>query len=431
MSFKIQIDSEAQIAGLTETQARKALAERSELLEQIFTEAGPEMDPRAVKTMEFRDGADMANWIRKVNEELTLIGKRVSEFDELARIRAANQDRARAAKAHLVDPSTFAPRSTEAPPTAKSFGSLLSESGALDAARKHAAVSVDLDLDAKSWLLQSKAVFSTTAGWPPETTRTGRVVFDEQREIELLDIIPTIATNQSAIVYMEETTFTNAAAERAEGGAYAESALALTERSVPVRSIGTSLPVTDEQLEDEEGVRDYIEQRLAFMVRQRLDGQIINGAGVAPNLTGTLNVSGINTQAKGTDSIPDAIYKAADLVRTVGRAVPSVVIMHPTNWQGVRLLKTTDGVYIWGAPTEQGPARIWGLPVVVTTAITAGTAIVGDYTRFAGLHLRRGVQIETGYVGDDFTSGRVTFRAGLRAAVVHYRPSAFTQITGL
>jgi len=45
---------------------------------------------------------------------------------------------------------------------------------------------------------------------------------------------------------MKETTVTNAAAERAEGGVYAESALALAEQTVPVRGIGTSLPITDE-----------------------------------------------------------------------------------------------------------------------------------------------------------------------------------------
>src|SRR3990172_3730712 len=106
----------------------------------------------------------------------------------------------------------------------------------------------------------------------------------------------------AAVVYMEETTFTNAGAERAESAAYAESTLILTQRTNTVRSVGTSLPVSDEQLADVVGVRAYLDSRLGFMVRQRLDSQILVGDGIAPNLLGTLRGSGIHTQAKGADS---------------------------------------------------------------------------------------------------------------------------------
>lgn len=432
MTFAVAVENEAVAAGLSESQARKALAERSEALHKVFEEATAEMDPKLVKSQTFKDGADMAVWIRNINNELTVIGKRVSEFDELAKIRSENEKSLERQKQHRTDVSKFAPRGEEKDrPVFKSLGEVFVESGALEAARKHLNGSFEsADVDAKAFLEQ-KAVFSTSAGWAPESLRTGRVVLDEQREIEVTDVLPVFPTTMAAIVYMEETTFTNAAAERAEGGAYAESALALTQRSVTVRSIGTSLPVTDEQLEDEAGVRAYLDQRLGFMVRQRLDGQIIAGDGNAPNLVGTLNVAGINTQALGGDSVPDAVYKGMDLVRVTGRATPNVVLFHPTDWQPVRLLKTVDGVYIWGSPSEAGPARIWGLPVVLTTAMTQNTAIVGYYARFSGLHVRKGLQIETGYVNNDFTAGRITIRASMRVAVVHYRPSAFTQITGV
>jgi HK97 family phage major capsid protein len=82
---------------------------------------------------------------------------------------------------------------------------------------------------------------------------------------------------------------------------YAEDQFVLTERSETVRSIGSSIPVTDEQLEDVEGIQSYLDQRLGSAVRQRLDNQILNGDGNAPNLTGILNKAGIQTQAKAAD----------------------------------------------------------------------------------------------------------------------------------
>src|SRR5207248_5858794 len=105
-------------------------------------------------------------------------------------------------------------------------------------------------------------------------------------------------------------TFTNNAAETAEAGTYPESALSTTEQTATVRKVAASLPVTDEQFEDEPRARDYVNNRLEYQLRARLDSQILNGNGTAPNLRGILNVAGINTQAKGTDPAPDAIYKA-------------------------------------------------------------------------------------------------------------------------
>jgi HK97 family phage major capsid protein len=433
MPFQITIDRDADIEALGPKDVRKAIDERSEFLHNIFAEAGETFDPANVKTVDVKDGSELAAQIRNRNEELTKLGKRQSIFDEMDSIRATNE-RVRNTP-DGPNPSSWAPRNGPAnQPAAKPWTVQFSETEVFKNAQKRIGnQKVDLPVDPMSFLGNRpiNASFLTSAGWAPETTRTGRVVLDEQREIEVTDILPLFPTNQAAIKYMEETTFTNNAAERAESASYVESALVLTEKSVSVQSIGTSLPVSDEQLDDVDGVNAYLDSRLGFMVRQRLDSQILVGDGSTPNLRGTLNVSGINTQAKGTDSVPDAIYKAMDLVRYTGRAIPNVAIIHPTDWQPVRLLKTVDGVYIWGSPSDAGPARIWGIPVVLTTAVTQNTGIVGDYARFSGLHIRKALEVLTGFVNNDFLQGRVTIRAGLRCAVVHYRPSAFTQITGI
>jgi HK97 family phage major capsid protein len=230
---------------------------------------------------------------------------------------------------------------------------------------------------------------------------------------------------------MEETTLTHAAAERAENAVYAESAFALTERSETVRSIGASVPVTDEQLDDVEGVQSYLEQRLTFGNMQRLDGQVVIGDGIAPNLLGLKNKAGIQVQAKGADPNPDAIYKAAVLVRLTGRAIPNAAIMHPTNWQAIRLLKTADGIYIWASPVEAGPERLWGLQIVLSDADAAGIAYVGDFANFCMLFERKGMEVQVGYVNADFLNGRRTIRAGLRVAFAVFRAAAFCQVTGL
>ena len=119
-------------------------------------------------------------------------------------------------------------------------------------------------------------------------------------------------------------------------------------------------------------------------------------------------------------------------IRVTGRAIPTHHVMHPTDWQNVRLLRTVDGVYIWGNPSEAGPERLWGLPVVQCDADVAATGYVGSFLpAFVTLFEKRGIDVQIGFVGTQFTEGKRTVRADMRAALVFTRPAAFCSVTGL
>lgn len=277
-----------------------------------------------------------------------------------------------------------------------------------------------------------KTLFETSAGWAPESVRSGVVVPATTRPIQLLDIMPMGPIGQAAAVYMEETTRTHNAAETSEGGTYQESVFALTERSKTVRKITDSIPVTDEQLEDVAMAQGYLQERIRFGLRQRLDNQMLNGSDVAPQLGGILNEGSIQTQAKGADPVPDAFFKAMTLLRLTGRVNPTHHIMHQNDWQAIRLLRTADGIYIWGNPSESGPERMWGLPVVQSDAIPENTGLCGAFEgAWIQLLERRGIVLESGYTGSQFVEGKQTIRASMRAVLVIYRPAAFCTVTGI
>lgn len=393
------------------------LAAKRKSLADIFVEAGPDMDMDKVKSLSGDSSAKVAE-IRKLNTELDALAKEVDD------LKALKGFASRAA-------ADGEPGGSEKPPAGderkngdqrrKSFGELFVESSAFKV--KGAVAELDIEL---------KALFETTAGWAPETTRGPRLVLDEQRPVQVVDLIPQTTTMQTAVTYMEETTFTNAAAETAEGASKPEATLALTERTSNVRKIAVWIPVTDEQLEDVPRIRQYLDNRLGFMVRQRLDGQIISGNGTAPNLRGILNVVGIQTQAKGADPTPDAVYKAMTKIRVTGQAEPDAVVFHPNDWQDVRLLRTADGLYIWGSPSEAGPERIWGLRVVQAQASTENTAIVGAFQEFSELAVRSGIEVEVSNSHSTyFVENKQAVRAEMRAAFVVYRPTAFCSVTGI
>jgi HK97 family phage major capsid protein len=274
-----------------------------------------------------------------------------------------------------------------------------------------------------------KTLMETTAGFAPEATRSGLLVEAATRPIQVLDLIPTRPTTQNADKYMEETTHTNNAAEKAEGVAYAESVYVWTERSQPVEKVTNSLPVTDEQLEDAPQVASIINTRLTFGLRQRIDLQVLVGDGTAPNLKGILDHS-IQEQAKGADPIFDAVFKALTKVRVTGRAMPNAIIAHPNDWQDIRLTRTADGQYIMGPPSTPGATTLFGLPVAISDALTENSVLIGDFLNFCYISERRGVDVQVGYVGDQFKEGKRTIRADVRVAMTVTRANAFCKVTG-
>ncbi|TCO47306.1 phage major capsid protein [Actinocrispum wychmicini] len=400
--------------------AQDRLAAKQKALHDIFTEAGPELDMDRVKSLPGTT-EDKVTEIRARNDELDEIGR---QFDDLQAIAKAFARSRQAPEEHSesgADPSG----SPAQPDGTRTFGDLFTESVAYKGVQGQVGPEAHLDVELKT-------LFSTTAGWLPETTRTGKVVEFATRPVQLIDIIPATTTGQAAVVYMEETVLTNTAAETAEAAAYPEAALQLTEQTSPVRKVSVWLPVTDEQLDDEPQARGYVNNRMPFMLRQRLDAQILIGNGTAPNLRGILNTPGIQTQAKGGDPVPDAIYKGMVKCRVTGRALPNAAIIHPNDWQDIRLLRTADGLYIWGSPSEAGPDRIWGLGVVQSDAGPENTAVVGDFVNFSELSTRRGVDVQVSNShADFFINGKQAIRADVRAALLVYRPAAFCTVTGI
>lgn len=387
----------------------KLKAKRDELA-TIFSEAGPDIDLSKVKTISGDTSAKAAH-IKNLNDEMSDLGAKVDELFEVAKAAAVAADREDGEQSDDQVPATKG---------ATSIGEAFVKSAAFKS--KGAVAELDIEL---------KTLMDTATGWVPETTRGPRLVDYATRPIELLDVIPTTTTSQTAVTYMEETTFTNAAAETAEGAAKPEAALALTERTSAVRKIAVWLPVTDEQLEDVPRIQQYLNNRLPFMVRQRLAGQIIAGDGSAPNLRGALNVSGIQTQAKGADPVPDAFYKAIVKVNVTGQSMANLVVINPLDWQDVRLLRTADGIYIWGNPSDAGPERLWGLPVTVVQAMTQNTGLVLD-TNYVELAIKKGMEVQTSNSHSTyFTENKQAVRAEMRAALVFYRPVAICSVTGI
>jgi HK97 family phage major capsid protein len=248
------------------------------------------------------------------------------------------------------------------------------------------------------------------------------------------DLLTSAPTPSNSINYQIETLYTIGAAAVAEGAAKPESTLQYDQISEPVIKIGHWLPVTDELLDDFGGFQAYLELRLMQGVQVVESDQLLNGNGVAPNLHGLLNRSGLLADAvRGTDeSNADAILRQITQIQSVTYMAPTGLVMNPANWLTIRLAKSTTNEYIGASPFSPvlGPT-LWGLPVALTPAIAAGVALV--VTRTAAMIFRRsGIMVMASNSHQDyFVKNLTAVRAEERLALAVYRPAGFGKVVNL
>lgn len=322
----------------------------------------------------------------------------------------------------------------EAPKGQKSADGVISQKSRISVAASHMLPIHQLKR------MEAKATFSGSGTGLTTYDRTslGVVQLGLQR-MTVADLFSQSQTDSNTVRFVQETSHTNAATTVAEGAQKPEASFDLNEADAPVRKVAVTAKITDETFADFPQVRDYINNRLVFMVEQTEEVQLMTGSGVAPQILGlTTAGSGIQTQSLGADSVQNGLYKAITKVRTVGFFEPDAVVINPTDYQTLRLTQEggTTGQYFGGGyftgafGTEyRSMPDIWGLRTVVTTAVPVGGAVVGAFKLGATVFYRNGLTVDaTNSNENDFELNLITLRAEQRLALAILRPLAFVKM---
>jgi HK97 family phage major capsid protein len=255
-----------------------------------------------------------------------------------------------------------------------------------------------------------------------------------QRPLTIRDVVTNGSTDSDTVEFVQMTGQTNAAAPVAEatatGGASGtkpESAIALAKVTTTVKTIAHWIPATKRALADAGQLRTLIDAFLRYGLEEELEDQMMNGDGTGENFTGIANTSGIQAQAWDTD-ILTTTRKARTKVRTVGRAIPTAYILHPTDWEIIDLLQDNEARFYGAGPFGLSPSRLWGLPVVESEGQTAGQGHVGDFRKCV-LWDREQASINVSDSHSDFfIRNLVAILAEMRAAFGCVQPNAIVEI---
>lgn len=306
-------------------------------------------------------------------------------------------------------------------------------------------------------LIGQKSLFvggsQTSGGAFVVNDRTDIVEMMGRRLFTVRDLVSVRTTSSDTVEYVTQTSHTNAAAPVGEatssaaptapatvpnplvldanGGYKPEGAWAFAEATATVRTIAEWVPATKRALADVGQLEGLINDELVKDLQETEEAQMLTGAGTGQNLLGIYNTSGIQTQAKGADTIPDAIRKALTKARTVGRVAPSAILLNPADMEKVDLLKDTTGQYLGSGPFSGLIRSMWGVPLVESEAATAGSGLVGDFSKAVLWDREQASVTMTDSHADFFIRNLVAILAEERVAFAVTRPTAFVTVTGL
>lgn len=257
--------------------------------------------------------------------------------------------------------------------------------------------------------------------------RMSGIVPGASRALRVADILPAGTTTSNAIEFTRENTFTNAAVEVAEADNKPQSTITFTLVSTPIRTIATFLRLSKQILDDSSALQAYVDQRLTYMVDYRWDAQLLNGNGTGQNISGITGAGNFTaftpeTGENALDSINRAIYAVYG-----SDYAPNAIILNPADWGAIERIKvgTSDVRYVVGNPVGSLMPTLWGLPVIVTNAQTAGSFVVGAFDIAYMAFTRQGTVVEMfEQDADNVTKNLVTVRAEKRGALASLRPAS-------
>lgn len=282
--------------------------------------------------------------------------------------------------------------------------------------------------EVKAIITSATTIAAGSAGDLAQATRDDTFV-GPKRRLTVRSLLPTIQVTSGSVEYAKQTGYTNAAATVAEGDAKPQSDLQYDLVNVPIRTLAHWVIASRQILDDAPQLQGLIDTELRYGLAYAEELQLLLGDGL------TTNLNGIYTQATafaaGSLVIASAtkldVIGAAILQNTLAEEPVTGIVVHPSDWTGMRLLKNADGEYIMGPPGADVEPRLFGVPTVVTPAIGAGNFLVGNFQR-ATLYDRWQARVEISTEdSDNFRKNLCTILAEERIGLAVKNAAAFTK----
>lgn len=259
--------------------------------------------------------------------------------------------------------------------------------------------------------------------------RMAGIVTPAQRRLTIRDLLPSLPTDAASVEFVRETSFTNNAAVVSETTQKPESSLVFELQTAKVVTIAHWLHASKQILDDVPQLQMFLDTRLRYGLRYAEEVQILTGSGVNNNLRGiyTAATTFADPITYSSPTLLDTLRLAMAQLEIAGYEATGVV-MNPIDWLKVELLKTDDKAYLRSNPNAGNARTVWGLPAVVTNAMSSGAFLIGDFQQAAMLFDRQAPTLDIATQdADDFQKNLCKLRVEERVTLANQLPGALVK----
>lgn len=278
--------------------------------------------------------------------------------------------------------------------------------------------------------------FSTVSPLLPPQLAPG--VVEHIHENRLMDRLPVTAISAPSYEFVVHNFAgdTGGPDWTAEGAGKPEWVPDVTTQTVTAKKLAVHFATTYESNSDFPEWTSYLQVEGFNLFSDKENQALLYGDGTGSSIKGFAHTSGILTHDASADTsgwtLIDSIEDSITTLRSgTSLSEPNLFVTSPATWSAIRRTKSTTNKYIVGDPLESAVSSIWGIPVVVTTAVTDGEAFLIDTARFGSVLVREGIVMYTGYSGTDFTDNVARTVLEERIALAVNRPQSILHLTGL
>ena len=212
------------------------------------------------------------------------------------------------------------------------------------------------------------------------------IIMGPEQPLTVRDLFQAVSISTNAIEWVQEKLFTNnAGPQNGEGSAKNESGITFEKKSSPVETIAHWIPASRQVLADAPQLQGLIDGRLRFGLKLKEDTGLLYGDGLNGNLLGAVPQATVFSAAGmpvapagGPAHTPIDYLRWAFLQVSKAQYPATFAVLSLEDWAKIQMLKTTDGAYIFGTPTDGAAPRVWGKQIVESHGMAVGEFLAGS-----------------------------------------------------
>ena len=220
---------------------------------------------------------------------------------------------------------------------------------------------------------------------------------------DLRSLLPQGTTNSDTVTVNRGVYNANNGAVVLEGASIPESTNTLTAVNFTIDKLAHKFQVSEEFLKDVDGASQFISNQITGGLIEKMNGNIITDIKANDTAFDTTSSAQLYQAIESAQEY-DVLMATLNQMR-IGNYIPDLILVHPTDYAKMQLLKSSQNEYLGISGTVDG------VRVAQSSSVTAGEFHAMDSIRYGRYYNNIPLSVQFGFEGSDFGNDTRTVKA--------------------